>query len=163
MDDNGKIVCDSHAIATYLVGKYGKDDSLYPTDLYKRARVDQRLHFDSSVLYRNAYACNMHIYLGGGEVPQEKLDAVDQAYKILEQFLETDTYLAADSVTVADLIALNSVTTLGYHIPITAENYPNIYNWLQRLTALPYYEECSGRHLPVYFAFLDEKIAEAKK
>lgn len=51
LDDNGNIICDSHAIVTYLIGKYGKDDSLYPKDLYKRALVDQRLHFDSGVLF----------------------------------------------------------------------------------------------------------------
>jgi hypothetical protein len=34
-----------------LISKYGKDDSLYPKDLQKRAVVDQRLHFDSSILF----------------------------------------------------------------------------------------------------------------
>jgi len=41
----------SHAISAYLVGKYGKDDALYPKDLQKRAIVDQRLHFDTGVLF----------------------------------------------------------------------------------------------------------------
>lgn len=42
---------DSHAIATYLIQKYGKDDKLYPNDLETRARIDQRLHFDGSILF----------------------------------------------------------------------------------------------------------------
>jgi hypothetical protein len=41
----------SHAINAYLVNKYAKDDSLYPKDPQKRAIVDQRLHFDSGVLF----------------------------------------------------------------------------------------------------------------
>ncbi|XP_028176456.1 glutathione S-transferase 1-like, partial [Ostrinia furnacalis] len=41
----------SHAICGYLVNKYGKDDRLYPTEPRKRALIDQRLHFDSSVLF----------------------------------------------------------------------------------------------------------------
>jgi hypothetical protein len=41
----------SHAINSYLVTKYAKDDSLYPIDPFKRAQVDQRLHFDSGVLF----------------------------------------------------------------------------------------------------------------
>lgn len=46
---------DSHAIAGYLVGQYGKDDSLYPTDPKKRAIVDQRLHFDTEVLFPKTF------------------------------------------------------------------------------------------------------------
>lgn len=41
---------DSHAIVCYLVGKYGKTDELYPKDLVKRERVDQRLYFDAIAL-----------------------------------------------------------------------------------------------------------------
>lgn len=51
LDDDGYYLWDSHAITAYLVGKYGKDDSLYPKDLKKRGTVDQRLHFDSGVLF----------------------------------------------------------------------------------------------------------------
>lgn len=36
---------------TYLVSKYGKDDSLYPKDLKKRAIVDQRLHFSNDAFF----------------------------------------------------------------------------------------------------------------
>lgn len=51
MDDDGFIIWDSHAIGAYLVEKYGNDESLYPKDLQKRAVVDQRMHFDSGVLF----------------------------------------------------------------------------------------------------------------
>lgn len=51
LNDNGIILWGSHSIVTYLVSKYGKDDSLYPKDLVTRARVDQCLHFDNGVLF----------------------------------------------------------------------------------------------------------------
>lgn len=51
LDDNGFVIWDSHAINGYLIGKYGKDDALYPKDVEKRAVVDQRLHFDSGILF----------------------------------------------------------------------------------------------------------------
>lgn len=47
LDDGGKIIRDSHAIIPYLADKYGKNDSLYPKDHYRRAIINQKLHFDS--------------------------------------------------------------------------------------------------------------------
>ncbi|CAH0678045.1 unnamed protein product [Spodoptera exigua] len=49
--DNDFYIWDSHAIVTYLVTKYGKNDDLYPADPEKRAIIDQRLHFDSGILF----------------------------------------------------------------------------------------------------------------
>lgn len=51
MVDDDLTLWDSHAICTYLIGKYAKDDSLYPKDLKIRAKIDQRLHFEGSVLF----------------------------------------------------------------------------------------------------------------
>lgn len=51
LEDGDFYLFDSHAINSYLVSKYGKTDSLYPKDLQKRAIVDQRLHFDSGILF----------------------------------------------------------------------------------------------------------------
>lgn len=47
---DGKAICDSHAIITFLVSKYARDDSLYPKDLFQKALVDQRLFFNCSVV-----------------------------------------------------------------------------------------------------------------
>lgn len=52
LDDNGNFLWDSHAIIPYLVQTYGRNDDLYPQDdIFKRARIDQRLHFDNGILY----------------------------------------------------------------------------------------------------------------
>lgn len=49
--DGDFVIWDSHAITAYLVEKYATDDSLYPKDLIKRTLVNQRLHFDSGILF----------------------------------------------------------------------------------------------------------------
>lgn len=49
--DGDLVLWDSHAIASYLANAYGKDDSLYPKDLQKKALVDQRLYFDIGTMY----------------------------------------------------------------------------------------------------------------
>jgi hypothetical protein len=42
----------SRAIMCYLVEKYAKDDSLYPKDPKKRAKVNHKLFFDATSLYQ---------------------------------------------------------------------------------------------------------------
>ncbi|KAJ8954081.1 hypothetical protein NQ318_004386 [Aromia moschata] len=51
LEDGEFVVWDSHVINAYLTQKYGKNDSLYPKDLLKRAVVDQRMYFDCGVLF----------------------------------------------------------------------------------------------------------------
>lgn len=54
LEDNGKYLTDSHAICTYLVQKYGSkkhQEELYPSDLFQRSLVDQKLYFDAGVLF----------------------------------------------------------------------------------------------------------------
>ena len=46
----------------YLVNTYGKDDSLYPKNDYKRrAIIDHRLHFDSGILFARGVALSVSI------------------------------------------------------------------------------------------------------
>jgi glutathione S-transferase len=51
VDDDGFTIWDSPAFLFYLVAKSAKHDSLYPKDLKKRAIIDQRLHFESGVVF----------------------------------------------------------------------------------------------------------------
>lgn len=64
----------SHAINAYLVNKFGKDDTLYPKDPQKRAIVDQRLHFDSGVLFPRMRDITVGIfYIFQSEWPDKKI------------------------------------------------------------------------------------------
>ncbi|KAJ8979580.1 hypothetical protein NQ317_019155 [Molorchus minor] len=51
LEEGNFVLWDSHAVNTYLADKYGKDDSLYPKHLEKRAAVDSRLYFNCGVLF----------------------------------------------------------------------------------------------------------------
>lgn len=90
LDDYGQILCDSHAICTYLIAKYGKDDSLYPKDAYKRAQVDQRLHFDSGVLFPRFR--NLMLSFTNADLAKEATVNLIEALKLLEVFLGDNQY-----------------------------------------------------------------------
>ncbi|XP_063973219.1 glutathione S-transferase 1-1-like [Diachasmimorpha longicaudata] len=130
LDDNGDIIWDSHAIMSYLVGKYGKNDDLYPKDLTKRALVDQRLHFDSGILFALLRQISYPIFFDNVKtVPEEKNKLVKEGYDFLNIFLEGKKWLAGDSYTLADISCVTTLTSLAVLVPI--DSYPNIVSWVK--------------------------------
>lgn len=163
--DNDAVITDSHAICTYLCDKYGKDDSLYPKDLAKRAVVDSRLHFNNGVLFaRNRFLYEPVLY-SGKPVDPERVDYMTKAWGLLEGFLTNNIYLCGDQLTIADICAIATVSSVDGVCPIHANEYPNVVAWIQRVKQLPYYEEknCIGAHkLKQYFKEVAEKNARAQ-
>lgn len=51
LDDNGLVLWESRAIATYLISSYASNDALYPKDPRRRAPVDHMLQFDLGTVY----------------------------------------------------------------------------------------------------------------
>ncbi|KAF2894317.1 hypothetical protein ILUMI_11855 [Ignelater luminosus] len=141
LDDNGKIIWDSHAINIYLVTKYGKDNSLYPDDPYKRAIINQRLHFDSGVLFPSGLKIIRPIVRQGAKtIPPERAAEVEEGYGFLEKFLEGHQWLAGDSVTLADLSIITSLTSIDVVVPVDEKKFPNVTAWIKRVEKLPYYD-----------------------
>ncbi|XP_012136743.1 glutathione S-transferase 1-like [Megachile rotundata] len=144
MDDNGFFLTDSHAINCYLVGKYAKDDSLYPKDLQKRALVDQFLYLDAGLLFYNAKNIVKPIFQQRTKtVPEEKMERINEGFDQLNKLLEGKKWLVGDSYTLADIccVATASSSTLIVNI----DNYPNVKAWLQTCEKeLPGYKECNA-------------------
>nr|WET52663.1 glutathione S-transferase [Phaedon brassicae]WET52788.1 glutathione S-transferase [Phaedon brassicae] len=142
LDDDGFILADSHAIMSYLVSKYGKDKSLYPTDLQQRAIVDHRLHFDSSILFhRGLIISKSLIFEGAKEIPQKLLDQLSEAVHMVEKFLQNTKYVAGDQMSIADFSFVTSITSWEPYVPLTEAQFPKIMAWLKRMQELPYYSE----------------------
>lgn len=134
MNDNGNILWDSHAICSYLIGKYAKDDLLYPKDLYTRAKVDQRLHFDSGILFPRIRNSTVHIFFKNQpEFSKEIIDAGYESYDFVEKFLQTDPYLVGKQLTVADLACITSITQTEIFAPIDSSKYPKLREWINRV------------------------------
>lgn len=161
LDDNGIIIWDSHAICTYLIGKYATSDALYPTDLVQRARIDQRLHFDSSVLFASLLSALRPILRSGAtEFIPATVDAWYDAIGILEAFLVTDKYLVGNQLTVADICCATTVATGEALFTLDAEKYPKTLAWIERVFQLPYVNNVSGKINGSFRTFFNQKLAE---
>ncbi|GAB0099737.1 glutathione S-transferase 1-1 [Sergentomyia squamirostris] len=139
IDDNGFILWESRAIATYLVSSRAPGSSLYPSDVKKRAVVDARLYLDQS-LQLAGRDIMLPIHKGETTIAQDKKDSV---YKLLENFnafLEGKKYAAGDELTVADLALLSSISTLQ-HLGANFSKFSNLSAWYKRLESVPGFAE----------------------
>lgn len=153
LNDNGKIVWDSHAINRYLASTYDKTGSLFPTDVYQRAVIDQRLHFDDGVVMARFGKAAGPVFRGlSKEFNKEDLESLYAALDVLEVFLAKGEYVAGSSVTVADFSLLATVTTIQKFIaPFDAARVPKVVAWVERMKKLPYVDEANTKPLDVMF------------
>ncbi|XP_023951507.1 glutathione S-transferase 1 [Bicyclus anynana] len=140
LEDDDLFIHESHVILTYITDKYGKDDSLYPKDLKKRALVDQKLYFDTLLFNRMKNISFPAIFEGVRQPPEKLLNAIREAYDFLEAFLNTTKFVAADNMTIADVSIAATIAALRYIIPI-ADKYPKIHAWFSYMEKQPFYQK----------------------
>ncbi|XP_053677668.1 glutathione S-transferase 1-like [Anopheles nili] len=144
LDDDGTIITESHAIMIYLVTKYAKDDTLYPKDAVKQARVNAALHFESGVLFaRMRFIFERILFYGHGDIPEDRVEYVRKSYRLLEDTL-VDDFVAGPVMTIADFSCISTISSIMGVVPMEKSEYPRIYAWIDRLKQLPYYEEANG-------------------
>ncbi|XP_967395.2 glutathione S-transferase 1 [Tribolium castaneum] len=162
VDDDGFTIWDSHAIITYLVSKYAKNDALYPKDLKKRAVVDQRLHFESGVVFPRLAAISWPIIRDGKKsLTQQEKDGIYEAYGFLETFLVGHEWVAGDFISVADYSLVSIISSLNYIlVPIDSLKYPNLDAWLKRMEGRPEYA-ANLKGLEDYSMILKSRMASA--
>jgi len=126
--DDGFTLWESRAIIVYLVEKYGKTDSLYPKCPKKRAVVNQRLYFDLGTLYQRLADYYYPQIFAKQPANPENLKKLEDAVGFFDTFLEGQTYAAGDSLTVADISLVATVSTLevaGFDL----SKYKNVSRW----------------------------------
>ncbi|RVE54273.1 hypothetical protein evm_001100 [Chilo suppressalis] len=127
---------DSHAIAIYLFEKYGNPEHeyLYPKDMRKRATVNQRLFFDCGILFQRLRSIMAPTYMGiMTEMPKEVILGIKNAYRMLEEYLSQSTYLADENMTIADVCAVATVSSLDGMYPVEEKRYPKTRRWLDTM------------------------------
>lgn len=144
-----------------MIGKYGaEDDPLYPKDLLTRARIDQRLQFDTAVLFA-AVRKIVDGFLFGGlkELSVDTIVCVHSAYDLLETFLSTSKFLVGDHRTVADYSIIATVAQIAISVPINSDKYPKLSSWVEGFDEVPFYHEINTSGIKDLKKILDMVIA----
>ncbi|XP_046680927.1 glutathione S-transferase 1-like isoform X3 [Homalodisca vitripennis] len=130
IDDNGFVLWGSQAINTYLVSKYGKEDSLYPKNLQKRAIVDQRLHYSNDIFY--VLKETARTLLRAGKIPLlELFPKIKEIQENVEKLLTGQRFIAGDTLTVADHSYVTYMDVFEVLSP-TEDKFPLTKQWFAR-------------------------------
>ncbi|XP_059048800.1 glutathione S-transferase 1-like [Achroia grisella] len=145
LEDGEFPLADSHAIMTYLVSKYGaeKHKELYPTDLNIRATINQRLYFEAGVLFPKIMAMSRPMFRKETNGPnQQHIEDTEDAYGVLERYLQKSKFLAGDHLTLADISIVATISTYEILIPVT-DKYPNLVQWLNVMKNYDFYKKAN--------------------
>ncbi|CAB3233290.1 unnamed protein product [Arctia plantaginis] len=157
--DDDFVIWDSHAITTYLINKYAKDDSLYPNDARRRALVDQRLHFDTGVLFAALFATMVPVlYHGEKTFRPENLAKIKNAYDIIEKFF-SGPWLTGDTLTLADICCVSTISSLNEIIPIDVNLYPKLTAWFTRCSTQEFYIKANMVGLQAFREMVKNAVA----
>jgi len=133
---------ESRPICSYLASQYGKDDSLYPSDVKTRATIDRLMYFDMGTLYfRFGEYVYPVMFRGEDKADPEKLEKLHEALGWLNGFLEGHDYAVGNNITVADHTLVATVSTFEAS-GIDLSKHANVAAWLSRCkTKMPGYSE----------------------
>ncbi|KAJ6642410.1 Glutathione S-transferase D4 [Pseudolycoriella hygida] len=138
LDDNGTVIIDSHAINAYLCDKFAPNHSLYPKDLVKRAQINSRLHFDTTLYARIRYLYEP-IYEGSSKMPANNITLVTKCWDILEAFLANGNFLCGNELTLADFACICNFYAINSFAPVDRRNHAKLIRWIQRMGEIPHF------------------------
>jgi len=137
LKDGNTVVWDSQAILVYLARQYAPA-SWMPQDAVGMSRVMEWLSTAANEVGRGPSVLRVHYKFGRAIAMEDALQATATVLGLLELHLETEEWLAAKHITIAD-IAVYPYIALAPEGKIDLTPYPVICQWLSRIQALPNY------------------------
>ncbi|PZC84626.1 hypothetical protein B5X24_HaOG200224 [Helicoverpa armigera] len=135
LQDGDFVLSESHAIMKYMVSKYGgdKSESLYPSDLRTRAIVDQCLFFNAGVFFKALGNAAMSAFTGLEKPTAQHIADIESSFSVVDAYVQDRRYIAADRLTLADLAAGATATSIQVFRKVDADKFPRCADWLSRL------------------------------
>lgn len=159
MDDGGFILHESRAIMAYLVGKYGKDDKLYPKDVKKRAKIDNMLQFELGNWFPSIEFLYYPMVFGGKPLDIFLEQNLNEKMAVLNTMLGRTPYFAGDCLSIADLSLVNSLASAEVFLGSTLTKYSNIVNYYDKIRKeIPFYDEVTKKGVEEYSAFMKSML-----
>lgn len=139
---------ESRAIMTYLCEKYDTSKKWYPDCVKTRALINQRMYFDMGTLYKSFADYYYPQIMKKTPADPELFKKMETAFEFLNTFLEGKQFAAGDSVTVADIALVATVTNFEAG-SFDISKYANVARWYEACkTAVPGFadnvEACAG-------------------
>uniref|UniRef100_A0A0K8TVK6 Glutathione-S-transferase n=1 Tax=Epiphyas postvittana TaxID=65032 RepID=A0A0K8TVK6_EPIPO len=159
LEDGDLILQDSHAILMYLAGVYDKQNSLYPKDLKQRALVDQKLFFNISILFMRLRNISYPLLMEQVKPTENRFKDLDEAYGFLELFLSHTKYLAGSNMTIADIAAYATTSSLGFLLELDGHKYPKLQAWMKEMEQLPCATKYNAPGVQKYKEFITGLLA----
>jgi glutathione S-transferase len=136
LEDGEHTIADSNAILLYLAERYDEAHRFWPRTPHGKAEVMRWLTVAAGPLVQGAAAARLVRVFG---LPLDHAAALRTAASlltVLEQWLTHRAFLAAETLTLAD-VALYAYVAHAPEGDVSLEPYPAVRRWLERIEATP--------------------------
>nr|ACE81244.1 glutathione S-transferase delta-epsilon 1 [Tigriopus japonicus] len=152
------VLTESRAIAVYVAQKFGTKGQLFPEDLKEQAAVNEKLYFDTNVLWRSFAEVFAPLAFGGQkEINQDKVTALKEKLQLFDGYFEKTGFVAGTKdMTVADICCLATYTTIQATgtVFVNLEDYPKAQKWVETCkNKIPDYEDSNQKGLDIFKKF----------
>lgn len=96
------------------------------------------------------------------DFPEEKITNLQNAFGMMEKFLEETKFIAGDNVTIADISCVATVSTLVNFVGITHLEFPNLHKWFESMKNFEFYKNENEIGAEWFSSMIEEKIASVK-
>lgn len=146
IDDDGFVLFESNAIIKYLAQKH--NSPFYPSDLKKKAAVDQWIDFVSlhvgaamgRILYNRVFAPMIGVEVDERSL-KDGISFLDRFLPVVDRQLKAGEYLAGAEMTLADFCLLATVDPAEV-AGLDLAPYPHLLRWRQKLMEQEFYTKC---------------------